>query len=256
MAVLDLDGDSKLDLLLAGATQGAKNTAARLINLGTGYFSAQEINLSMSANDARLADVNGDSQPDLILLGAQPSILPASSDLVAVMRNEGTSFRALNDFSDGIPSGDISGMVNANLGDGPKVVVADANHNQVQLWSPTSDGRLSLSSSVGLDISPVVISAVDLDGDTYIDAIVTANRKCMDVMGSSSCTGSVTVLQKQNSGGFKSPQTYDLGKDVYPVGLSALPTALGRSWRFLPSKPPSPCSIGRLPQARSHAKTR
>ena len=238
MTLGDVNGDSKLDLVIAnGAQSGNTNqyvngSAAVLLGNGDGSFVLANTYNTMgwTPHAVSVADLNADGSLDIVVANETISSVDSSSGSVAVMLGNGHgSFQAAPVYSPGGVGGNYA------------VSIADLNADGKADLVITSDSCLDFSCNgiVGVKLGngdgsfqaplvyntggnfPRAVAIADLNRDGIPDILV-ANQ-CSD---SQSCAalgsnGSVAVLLGQGNGIFGPAQTFDSGG----VSASSLATA-------------------------------
>jgi hypothetical protein len=181
VAIGDLDGDGKPDLVTTNAAAGT-NTISVLRNTSTaGSISVSSFaaKVDFTTGDiprsVAIGDVDGDGKPDLVVANNLTS--PVASTIISVLRNTSapgsitaSSFAPKVDFTAGtaprsVAIGDVDG-------DGkPDVVVANINSNNISVLRNTSTpGSIDVSSFAAkvdftTGLGPVSVAIGDMDGD-------------------------------------------------------------------------------------------
>ncbi len=180
IAIGDMDGDGKSDMIVAGYGSGVASVFRNTSTLGTINFAAK-VDFTTASNPAHVAlgDLNGDGKLDIAMTS-----FPTNS--FSALRNTSTpgtiSFAAKVDittgtYPDGIAMGDLDG-------DGkPDVVVADYTVNTISTLKNTSTaGAISFATKIdyaaGAHVYGVAIG--DMDGDGKAD-IAAANANANTV---------------------------------------------------------------------------
>ncbi len=209
MAVGDLDGDGRLDLVLShGNPNIATSTYSLLMGRAGGTFGPSvDVDYGMlgPASSATLADLNHDGRLDLILTHHVTGI-------ASVMLGHGDgAFGPRTDYAAGdFPSAVLVADVDR---DGtPDVLVLSRNSRNLYVFPGHGDGTLGTAIVVAAGNSPNSFALADLDGDGKLDLAVTQWYGYP--------VGSVATLLGHGDGTFGTP-TYD------PVGRapSAVATA-------------------------------
>jgi len=217
----DVDGDGKLDLIVANETGNSvsvfRNTSASG-SISSGSF-ASKIDFTTGVTPLIIAvgDLDGDGKPDIV-------VVDAVSDSVSILRNTSTlgsitsgSFAAEVGFVTGaIPNGIAIGDLD---GDGkPDLVVTNNNSNSVSVFRNigTSGSITTSSFAAKVDFAtgtnPIFVAIGDLDGDGKADLAVANNiSNNVSVLRNTSSPGSIT--------GTSFAAKIDFAAGVNPVGL-------------------------------------
>ncbi len=223
IAVADVNGDGKLDLLLANQCFGSGNCSTGggvsvLLGNGDGTFQAAQTYSSGGeyTNSIAVGDVNGDGKPDLLVANqCFPNQNCASGSVGVLLGNGDGTFQPAQAYSSGgstafsIVLGDVNG-------DGkPDVLVANRDINSddpftggVGVLLGNGDGTFQAARTYGSGgLGAYSIAAVDINGDGKPDVVV-ANL-CTNYNNCSG--GSVGVLLGNGDGTFQSTPNYDSG---------------------------------------------
>lgn len=205
LAVTDVNGDGKLDLLLPNVSS---STVGVLLGTGTGSFGAVttfSTGGSSSPFGIAVADVNADGKPDLLTANSD-------SNTAGVLLGTGTgSFRSVTQFSTGgfsKPSGIAVADVNA---DGkPDLLTANLGTNTAGVLLGTGTGSFGpvTTYSSGANSAPASIAVADVNGDGQLD-LLTANQ----------ANSTAGVLLGTGTGSFGPATTFSTGTASYPHGL-------------------------------------
>jgi hypothetical protein len=221
IAVADVNGDGKPDLLVANDCSSSGNGCATtgsvgvLLGNGDGTFQkASAYNTSGPfAFSIAVADVNGDGKPDLLV---------ASRGIEVLLGNGDGTFKAPRTYSSGgynafsIAVGDVNGdgkpdVVTANDCPGPGC--GNAGEVEVLLGNGNGTFRAAPSYSSGGYYADS-IAVADVNGDGKPDLLVA--NECAD---SSCTTASIGVLLGKGDGTFQAVRTYNLG-DYYAFSIA------------------------------------
>jgi hypothetical protein len=169
LAVVDMDGDSQPDILAAegGIYSGVSNEITLLLGDGTGGYPV--VRTIVSAHTPRgldVADVNGDSRPDLVAACG-------TSGLVTIHLGNGDgSFGFQRRYTTGadpiaVALGDLDGDEVVD------VVVAHQNSRSISVRRGTGNGTFGVRTDheTGL-VRPVALTLEDLNGDGKSDVAV------------------------------------------------------------------------------------
>ena len=197
VAIGDIDGDGKPDLVVANSTS---NTVSMLRNTGTsGSISfATTVDFATGTNPYSVAigDIDGDGKLDL-------AVANNGSATVSVLRNTGSSgsisFATKVDFTTGtnpfsVAIGDIDG-------DGkPDLAIANSSSATVSvLRNNGSSGSISFATKVDFTTggNPRSVAIGDIDGDGKSDlAIANYNNTTVSVLRNTGSSGSISFATK------------------------------------------------------------
>ena len=213
IAVGDVNGDGRPDLVTANDGNG---TAGVLLGQAGGGFAAVST-YSTGANSypisIAVADVNGDSRPDLVTANNN------NTGTVGVLLGQASGgFAAVNAYSTGgvypfsIAVGDVNGdgrldLITANIGDNTTGVLLGQAGGGFAPGSTYFTGPNSGPN--GSNSSPGGVTLADLNGDGRLD-LITANYY----------GNTAGVLLGQAGGGFAAVSTYSTGAFSYPQGIA------------------------------------
>jgi hypothetical protein len=221
MAVADVNGDGKLDVVIGNLCSDSRNqcsaaSADVLLGNGDGTFqSAVSYNTGMYVASVAIADVNGDGHPDIVVTGS--CVGCSSNGDVAVLLNNGDgTFQSPVDYSSGgtSPSSVAIGDVN---GDGkPDIVVTN--------WCLTGNKScltgvdVRLNNGDGTFQSPVgyrtgdwrnnSVAIADVNGDGIPDLVIGDWTRCLNCKTTES---DIVVLVGNGDGTFQSPVHFNPG---------------------------------------------
>lgn len=193
VALIDLDQDGNLDMIITDYGMGMTGYAQVAMGLGDGTFGAVvSFDTGFSTKAFAFGDVNNDSKLDIIAANNLP-------DAISVLLGNGNgTFGAATQYSAG------DGPLSIAIGD----VNGDSNLDVVTNNFYSSDMTVLIGVGDGTFAGPVTyaagggksISLIDIDGDTYLDVL--------------SATGaSVSVMKGNGNGTFDAPVSFqaDLG---------------------------------------------
>ena len=164
IAVGDLDGDGKLDLVTANAEA---DSVSVLLNQGGGSFGQHTTyRVGSYPRSVALGDLDGDGDLGMV-------VASADLDSVVVFSNSGGTFSRRAAYSAGDrPESIALGDVN---GDGRlDIVVANANSNDVSVLLNDGSGSFATGGAYGVGTRPRWVRLGDVDGDGSLDVVATA----------------------------------------------------------------------------------
>ncbi len=189
VATKDLNGDNKLDLVVANYTS---NTVSILLGNGDGTFQpAKSVSVGTRPAAVAIADLDGDGKMDI-------AVANYGSNSVTILKGDGQgNFQPLgNPIPVGASPNSLAiGSLHA-LGK-MDIVTANSGEASVSVVLGNGNGTFQAASTVGTLASPTSVALADLNNDNFLD-IVTAN----------SGTANVTVLLGTGSGTFGTPVRY------------------------------------------------
>ncbi|WP_171806868.1 FG-GAP-like repeat-containing protein [Corallococcus exiguus] len=220
-AVADVNGDGKLDILVANAESASTQTPSGSLSvfLGNGDASVQsEVNYgsaSLSSNAVVAVDVDGDGWLDAVTVNGQTN-LPLINGNISVYKNLGSSapgtFGAPTSFTTGTP-----GSVHLCTGDFDNDGVADiattsVTQNQVSVLFGTGAGNFGAPTFIGIQNTGGAQSSIacrDLNSDGFSDLVVT-----------SPSSARLSVLINQGDGTFAAPVAYSNSAGGQTAGIA------------------------------------
>ena len=183
VAVGDLNGDGKADIVTANFDSNGNNGSVTIFFQSTSSPGTFAAGVSFPAGaqpqSVRIADVNGDGLPDLVVANRGPGNDGTGTPGVSVLLQDAThpgSFLAPVTYSTpwgaiDVAVGDLNGdgrpdLVVASLGPGPGGAVS------VLLQSTTTAGTFGAATSYGGYGQPLSVAIADLNGDGHPDIAV------------------------------------------------------------------------------------
>ena len=217
MAMADVNGDGKLDLLVANTCLTNSNctngTVGVLLGNGDGTFQPP-VAYGAGGVDTfavALADVNGDGKLDLLVANACNNNSSCNNGSVGVLLGNGdgtyqaaTAYSSAGLYADAVAVGDINGDGNPDL-----VVTNECNGNSCTNGSygvllGNGDGTFQAAVSYNSGgVTATSVALADVNGDGKLDLLLT--NQCSD---NNCTTGQVAVLLGNGDGTFQSPVTY------------------------------------------------
>jgi hypothetical protein len=232
VAVADVNGDGRLDLLVANVCESIGNCANGLVSVllgnGDGTFQPAVSYASggYSAYSVVVGDVNGDGKPDLLVANACNSASNCTNGVIGVLLGNGDgTFQAAVSYGSGGTSSNAVAVADVN-GDGkPDVIVSNfyagnGNYSQSTVGVLLGNGDGTFRAAVSYDpggVYAVSVGVGDVNADGKPDLLVAS--QC--VSSTNCANGTVGVLLGNGNGTFQSPVTYASG------GANATSIALG-----------------------------
>jgi hypothetical protein len=215
VAVADVDGDGKLDLLVAnlcsaGGCFSGTGRAGVLLGNGDGTFHAAQTYNSGGCEPTSIAavDVNGDGKTDLLLGNAFISCGDLTKGAVAVLLGNGNgTFQAAQGYDPGGSEAESIAVADVN-GDGkPDLLVSSASGVAGVLLGNGDGTFLAVHTYLSGGFLPLSVAVGDVNGDGKPDLLV--GNDCL--IGSKCPNGIVGVLLGNGDGTFLAARTYKSG---------------------------------------------
>ena len=218
IAITDVDGDGKPDLVVAGAGVSIYRNISVSGSITAGSFAAPvTFASSYRAGSLAISDIDGDGKPDIIF---NSGITPTQS--ISVLRNTSSSGSFLFDsalsFPAGVGGGSAEIVVDDIDGDGkPDIAINNFGDNTISVFKNTSfPGSVGLATNVtfATGTRPWSIAMGDIDGDGKTDLIVpNFGDNTMSIFRNTAATGGI-------DGSSFSPQvTFATGSSPYGVAI-------------------------------------
>jgi len=222
VAVADLNGDGKLDLVAADwrcTDSGPEGCVSVLLGNGDGTFQPAQVYASggWNAQSLVLADVNGDNKLDILVTNGGG----VSSSIGVLLGNgDGTFHSAVAYGSGGGFALDLV-LADVNRDSRPDLLVTNVYSNTIGVLLGNGDGTFGTAVAYSSGGQGIVSFAVaDLNNDGSLD-LVLAN--CGAAFGFCPGNGSVGVLLGKGDGTFATAATYDVG--AFPNSPEAIAVA-------------------------------
>ena len=217
MAMADVNGDGKLDLLVANTCLSNSNcnngTVGVLFGNGDGTF-LPPVAYGTGGSETfgvALADINGDGKLDLLVANGCSDNTCNNNGSVGVLLGNGdgtfqaaTAYSSAGLYADAIAVGDINGDGKPDL-----VVTNECNGNSCTngtygILLGNGDGTFQAAVSYNSGgVTATSVALADVNGDGKLDLLLT--NQCSD---SNCTTGQVSVLLGNGDGTFQSAVTY------------------------------------------------
>ena len=230
LAVADVNGDGKPDLLVANQYVSSSNTltggVSSLLGNGDGTFQAAVSYTSGGeyAFSVAVADVNGDGHPDLLVANQCISVSNCTNGAVGMLLGNGDgTFQAAVSYNSGGLYAKSVAVADVN-GDGqPDLLVAnqctsDCTGGTVDVLLGNGDGTFQAAVSYNSGGAYTYsIASADLNGDGHPDLLVA--NECAS--GGNCANGSVGVLLGNGDGTFQAVVSYNSGgEDAFSVAVA------------------------------------
>ena len=232
IAVSDLDGDGRMDLVLPNQCQLAANcgegSVSVLMGNGDGTFQSAQNYISdgVLAQFVGIGDWNGDMKPDLAVVNQCQTSSSCTGTVTILLGNGDGTFQVPPNYASGGYDADSVAVGDLNRDGKPDLVVANlcqgntcgrGNSGYVSVLLGNGDGTFQPAQEYatgGFGASSVAIA--DLNGDGNADVVVANQCSTSDCKTS----GSVSVLLGNGNGTLRAAQTYASG------GYTALSVAI------------------------------
>jgi hypothetical protein len=220
VAVADVNGDGKPDLLVANSNDLVEGTVGVLLGSGDGTFQAAVIYNSggLGAFSVAVADVNGDGKPDLLVANMVQNTVG-----VLLGNGDGTFQTAVSYGSGGaypasVAVADVNGdgkpdLVVANLCASGDNLCGNQTNGVVGVLLGNGDGTFQTVVAYGLgETNAQSIAVADVNGDAKPDLVV--------AIEDNGTAAGVGVLLGNGDGTFQGAVTYGSGGDAYRVAVA------------------------------------
>lgn len=219
LAVADLNGDGKLDVVVAhddNCNAPCDGTVGVLLGDGDGAFQPVVTYDSggVGASSVTIGDVNGDGKPDLVVANQRTCTAGTSAcsqGLVGVLLGNGNgTFQPVLTYSSGAQGAMSVAIADVN-GDGvPDLVTANEGccvDGVIGVLLGNGDGTFRSVVTYPAGYVPLSVTIADLNGDGKPDLVV-GNAFCSDT---NCAKGSVGVLLGNGDGSFQEEMSYSSG---------------------------------------------
>lgn len=208
IAVGDLTGTGAADVVVANFDAGDVSVLLQTSPGSGQYQTAMNVTTGGQPNDVVIADVNGDSWPDIVVADS------ASTGRVVILPQDHSNpghflapvALATTNPAASVIVGDLNGDGNADI----VTVTSDTNGNNgtalVFYQDPATPGSFLAPVAVASGAQPGSVKIADLNGDGVPDLAIANTGPGTDGIGSSGVT--VLLQDPANPGTFSAPVTY------------------------------------------------
>ncbi|MEP7208121.1 MAG: FG-GAP-like repeat-containing protein [Casimicrobiaceae bacterium] len=165
LATADVDGDGKLDLIVANADD---HSVSVLLAVGNGSFSVRgPYPVGWSPHGVAAGDVNGDGRPDLVVSNAW------SNSVSVLLNSGGGTFVDAVTYTTGSAPGEL--RIGDFTGDGkPDIAVINQFDDSLSLLAGNGDGTFGVAVPHAVLTYPSALAMGDFNGDGKPDLVVAA----------------------------------------------------------------------------------
>jgi hypothetical protein len=210
LAVADVNGDGKPDLLTLNASVTAVSNTVVAVLLGTGNGTFQTATTFSTGTNTptriAVADVNGDSKPDLLTVNV------SSSSASVLLGNGDGTFQAAANFGTGPESNPYNiAVADVNSDGKPDLLTVNTSSDMVAVLLGTGTGTFQAAAtfSTGPNSFPYSITVADVNGDSKPD-LLTANFS----------NDSAGVLLGNGDGTFQTATAFGIGSNSKPYEIA------------------------------------
>ncbi|WP_295673187.1 cadherin-like beta sandwich domain-containing protein [uncultured Mucilaginibacter sp.] len=198
VAIGDIDGDGKPDLVVANTGAGTVSVLRNTSNPGSVSFAAKvDFPAGNQPISVAIGDIDGDGKPELVIA------IAGGTNIVSVLRNTGSP--GIVSFAAGVNLSAGTGPYSVAIGDidrdgKPDLAFVNLLDNTVSVLRNTSSpGSISFAAKTDLATGtyPISVAIGDIDGDGKLDlAIANNGSSTVSVLRNMSSPGSVSFAAK------------------------------------------------------------
>jgi hypothetical protein len=179
LAVADLNGDGKLDIVVANSNQDQKNEGYITILFGNGdgtFTRRAHYSAGRTPYGVAVGDFNGDGHPDIVVANDNSSNVSDVNTLYVLLNNGDGTFRQAGMYQTGVESVNVS-IADLNGDHKPDLVVSSAFNQDVAVLLGNGDGTFTApvfysTSALGAAPSAAVVADFNMDGIPDIATIL------------------------------------------------------------------------------------
>lgn len=205
-AIGDIDGDGKLDIVVANSNDNSisffRNTAVSGTINSSSLAARVDFSTGLRPNHVAIGDLDGDGKLDVIVSTQNSTTLSIFRNTATAGVIDATSFAARVDLSVGFTGSRFVAINDLDMDGKADIIVTNGSRNTVSVFRNTStQGRIlasSFSSRVDYSTGPIptTIAVNDIDGDNKPDLLIansSSGNRTISILRNQSTSGSITA---------------------------------------------------------------